>query len=172
MKPKRPARIQQTPKEVLDSLLALVRRKFYEGDDKGYFADKRNLLQWALLWPAREWFKPKDVELPTERYREILASVIIDAAAHVRGRIHYRPAYLKMVIQSHFAIHGEEYYEEAKSLRAATERALFGLGKLPVSTGPSLVDQFTAASKLLDSTKPKRKKATPAPTELQLPGLC
>lgn len=171
MKPQRPPRIQQTPKEVLDSLLALVRRKFYEGDAKGYFKDQRNLLQWALLWPAREWFKPKDVELPPERYREIMATVIIEAAAHVRGRIHYRPAFLKMVIQSHFAVHGEEYYEEAKSLRTATERALFGLGKLPARTVPSLVDQFTAASRLLDVTKPKRKKAAPAPIEPTLPGL-
>lgn len=172
MKPARPTLVQQTPKAVLDSLLALVRRKFYEGDDASFFKDRWNLLQWALLWAAREWFKPKEVELPAERYREILSTVIIEAAAHVRGRIHYRPAYLKMVIQSHFAIHGDEYYEEAKSLRTAAEAALLALGKLPSRAGSSLVDDFTAASKLLDGTKPRRKKAAPAPVDPQLPGLC
>jgi hypothetical protein len=155
---------QRVSQEVLDSLLGLVRRKFYEGDAASFFKDRWHLLQWALLWPAREFFTPKAVELPNARYEAILKVVIMEAVVHGAEKIKYRPAWLAKVIQSHFAIHGDEYYEEAKAIRTQSERALLALGKLPTKEA-SAVQDFTTASRLLDGTKPRRKAAQPKPAQ-------
>jgi hypothetical protein len=169
MKPKRVERIpQQTPQAVLDALAGLVRRKFYAGDDGRFFKDRWHLLQWALLWPARHFFTPKSVSLPPARYQEILTKIIMEAAMFQGDKIRYRPAWLQMVIQSHFAAHGEEYYEEAKAIRTTAENTLLALHQLPTREA-ELVQDFTVASKLLDAVKPQRKKkVAPAASEPDL----
>lgn len=168
MKPKRPeapVRLQTTSKEVLEGLLALVQRKFYAGEAVQFAKDRRHLLQWALLWPARHWFKEKEVALPEARYQEILSKVIIEAAAFQTGPIRYRPAWLGEVIQSHFRIHGEEIYAEAKAMRTLAEHTLLQLGKLPTRPQDALVNEFDAASRLLDRPKAKKTVAKPVAKE-------
>ena len=171
MKPKRavPPRLkQQTPQEVTDALLELVRTKFYQIAGVRFAQDKRHLLTWALLWPAREWFKPKGVAVPAERYREILAGIIVEAAAFQRGEIKYVPAWLARTIQSHFAVHGDEYYEEAKSARTLADQALSMLGKLPTRQGQS-IDALAAAHAVLTAAKkPVGKTTTKGPVKQQL----
>ena len=157
---------QQTPKEVLDGLLELVQRKFYQGEGVQFCKDRRLVLQWVLLWPAREFFNPKGVAVPADRYREILSGILIEAAAHQTGPIRYRPAWLAQVVQSHFRIHGEELYEEAKSLRTLAEHALLTLGKLPPKSDAEIVPSFVAASRLLD--RPKTVKKSPVKEQLSL----
>lgn len=147
---------QQTPQAVLDALAGLVRRKFYPNDAANFFKDRWKLLQWALLWPARHWFKAKEVSVSPARYQEILTKVIMEAMIHQGDKIRYRPAWLRMVIQSHFAMHGDEYYDEAKAIRTKAENTLLALGRLPTNA-PAGIDAFAVASKLLDATKPKRK---------------
>jgi hypothetical protein len=162
-KARRPERLpQQTPQAVLDALLGLVQRKFYQGEGVQFAKDRTRLLQWALLWPARDWFKPKAVSLPAARYQEILSKIILEATVHQADKVHYRPAWLARVIQSHFERHGDEIYAEAKSLRTLAESTLLTLGKLP-QRSDNLVNDFAAASVLLDAAKPAKKKiAKPA----------
>ncbi|NOS72025.1 MAG: hypothetical protein HOP33_19120 [Verrucomicrobia bacterium] len=161
MKPGKTARVvQQTPAEVLEALLGLVQRKFYAGDAVNFAKDRKRILQWCLLWPAREWFKPKSISLPAARYQEILTKVIMEATIHQAEKINYIPAWLARVIQSHFEMHGDEIYEEGKAVRNVTENALLALGKLPVREDV-LVNDFAAASHLLDAAKPARRKQTP-----------
>ena len=162
MKPRRPIRPrpkQQTPQEVLEALLDLIRRKFYEGGGVQFVKDRRLLLQWVLLWPAREWFHEKAVTVSADRYREILSGILVEAAAHQTGPIRYRPAWLAQTVQSHFRIHGEEIYEEAKSARTMAEHALLMLGRLPSREHDEVVPTFVAASRLLDTKKTVRKEA-------------
>lgn len=167
MKPHHVRAIQQTPKEVLEALLGLVQRKFYAGDAVNFAKDKKRILQWALLWPAREWFKPKSVSLPAARYQEILTKVIMEATIYQAEKINYRPAWLARVIQSHFAMHGDEIYEEGKAVRNVAENALLALGKLPVRED-ALVNDFAAASHLLDAKPAKRKRAIQIDNQLNL----
>lgn len=153
---------QSTPQEVLESLLGLVQRKFYQGQAVEFAKDRKRLLQWAILWPARHFFNPKGVTVPAERYRELLTQIIMDAVVHGAEKVRYRPAWLMQVVQSHFAIHGEQIYTEAKSARALAENTLLAVGKLPVRND-GLVDQFTAASRLLDTTKKRLVKSPSKP---------
>lgn len=154
MKPTRPDRPkQQTPKEVLDALLRLIERKWYEGDRVSFLKDQKLLLKWVVLWPARHFFDAKGVSMPADRYRELMGKILLEAVAHQADNIRYRPAWLAQVVQSHFKIHGEEIYTEAKSARTLAEHALLILGKLPTSNQDAIVPEFAAASRLLDAKK-------------------
>lgn len=168
MKPKRPEQPvrarQQTTQEVRDALLELVQRKFYEGDWVGFQKEQTDLLRWVILWPA-SWLNARGVSVPPERYREIVGRVLIDAAAFQRGKIKYRPAYLKHAVQSHFAHHGEEIYAAAKAVRTAAEHALATLWKLPVAQPERLVPEFAAAVRLLGRKKGRLTVPKPAVKE-------
>jgi len=158
MKARRPERLpQQTPQAVLDALLGLVQRKFYAGEAVQFAKDRKRILVWALLWPAREWFKPKAVSLPAHRYQEILTKVIMEATIHQAEKINYRPAWLARVVQSYFEVHGEVIYNEAKAIRTLSENTLLALGHLP-KRGDGLIEQFSAVSALLETAKRKPTK--------------
>jgi hypothetical protein len=160
-------RKQETPQELRDACLDFLRRKFYPEQATAFLKDRRRLLGWVVLWPAK-WFNDRGVTVPTETYREIFEGVFMDGLRFGNtGNITYLPAWLAKVIQSHFEHHGEEYYERAKSLR---ENALLkGIlsGKLkPSEPTADPVRELAQAAALL---KPKKKPAKPVkPSQLSL----
>jgi len=161
----RPA--QPTPKELTDSCLDFLRRKFYNqpGDDRCFAQDRSRLLAWVVLWPAG-WLNGKGVTLHGDRYRQIFYDVFFQADSHRSDKIKYRPAWMKMVIQSHFKIHGEDYYDEAKALRNKVDQVLLVAGRsLAPTTDP--VRELAAARQILSSGKPKKTTVKP-PVKAQL----
>lgn len=154
MKTTRPDRPkQQTPKEMLDGLQAFVARKFYEGDAVSYLKDKPRLLKWVLLYPAK-WLNERGVTITTERYRQLVNDVLMEALRHGNtAQIGYRPAWLAKVIQSHLENHGDELYDEAKSVRSLAEQTLSMLGKVGIAIQDDPVPTFVAAHRLLITKK-------------------
>ncbi|HEV2329201.1 MAG TPA: hypothetical protein VGY56_10475 [Verrucomicrobiae bacterium] len=146
--------------DLRDSLLNLIRSKFYaeSGDDAICFAqDEKRLLAWVILWPAG-WLNGRGVTLSAERYKKIFTDIILDAVRFGNtSKVRYRPAWLKHVMQTHFAIHGEEYYTEAKNARAQAEHALLMLGKLQVRPEADPVRELAAAGALLARSKPAKR---------------
>jgi hypothetical protein len=109
------------------------------------------------------------VTLPAEKYREIFMAVFMDGLRFGdTENITYLPTWLAKVIQSHFDHHGDEIYEQAKSIRALAENALFSAGKLAKS-GPDPVRELAAASRLLRPQKRpvKLPKKGPVTTPLR-----
>ena len=159
MKPKFQRLAQPTPKELTDSCLNLLRNKFYAGDEKSFFQDRRLLLKWVVLYPAA-WLTGKGVTIHGDAYREIFVKVFIQAAAHVTSKVKFRPAYLRQVIQSHFAIHGEDYYDAAKAVRNQVETAMMFVNQ-PRVAAPDPVAQLAQARQLL--AVPMRRKTTLKP---------
>lgn len=147
---------QPMPEELTAALLDFLRRKFYTepDDDKCFFQDRRHLLSWVVLWPAA-WLNGKGVTIHGDAYREIFFKVFFQAAANMTSKVKYRPAYLRQVIQSHFKIHGEEYYEQAKSVRNLADHALMLVGgfKQPASDP---VRDMAKARQILTSLRPKK----------------
>lgn len=170
MRPKRPFLPQPTPKELTDSLLDFLRRKFYqEPDDFKCFAqDRSRLLAWVVLWPA-SWLNKRGVTIPGDKYRDLFFKTFLDADAHRSERIKYRPAWLAMVIQSHWKVHGEEYYEAAKSVRNLADHALLMAGKA-VQAHPDPVRELAVAAGILNASKrrPKITVQTAVNMELKL----
>lgn len=156
---------QQTSEELRDDLLGFIQRKFYPGEGVAFAKDRRLLLKWVVLFPAK-WLNEKAVTLPPERYREIFMKVMLEAlACGNTGAIHYRPAWLAKVIQSHFAVHGQELYDEAKSARSLAENALAVFGKLSRAE-PDPVRELARAASLLAVAKPAKKMTLKSQLEL------
>jgi hypothetical protein len=162
MKPERPK--QTVAQDLRDDLLRLLWQKFYAGDPggdsvaaKAFAQDRTRLLAWVILWPAG-WLNKKGLTLPADRYKKIFSDIILEAVRHGNtSKVQYRPAWLRYVIQSHFRIHGDDYYNEAKSARAQAEHALLMLGKLKVAPEPDPVRELAGAAALLTRTKPAKK---------------
>jgi len=165
---KKPVLKQPTPQEVLDSLLGFVEAKFYRAYRVNFEKDKPRLLQWVILWPAR-WFERRGVTVPADRYGEILKGIIQDAHDHGNlDQIKYLPAWLKNVVERHFAHQGDELYEEAKTLRSVVEHNLAVLGRFGVKE-PDVVREFAAADRLLKVARSqKRGKVKPVNDQLSL----
>jgi hypothetical protein len=154
MKPRRPnfQRKQQTSQELRDSLMDFLQRKFYAGQPVEFRKDYRRLLDWVVLWPAA-WLIEKGVSIPDDRYREIFMSVFMDALRFGdTANIKYLPAWLGSVIQKHFAGHGDEIYESAKSIRTLAEHALLSAGKAAVGS-PDPVRELAALARLVKAPK-------------------
>lgn len=154
---------QPTPQELRDNLAQFIRSKFYPGEAIAFTKDLPRLLSWVILWPAT-WLNERGVTLPASRYQEILTNVLMDAARFGTGKITYRPAWLKQAMQSHFRIHGEDYYEEGKSLRSLVESTLNTTSQIPRQT-PDPIRLLAQAQKLL---KPTKKPSPKPPVNDQL----
>jgi len=153
---KRPFVPQPTPKELTEELLGFLGRKFYQGDGVNFQKDRSRLLAWVVLWPA-SWLQSRGVTISTENYRKIVMEVFMDAVIHGTEKIRYRPAWLKQVIQSHFAMHGDEIYDAAKALRSLVENAIAITGKLTPGKVSDPMREMSLARSLMSTRKVTKK---------------
>lgn len=150
---------QPTPAELRDNLLEFIRGKFYPGEGVEFAKDRRRILEWVVLWPAT-WLDERGVSLPTRRYQDLLTSILMEAVRHGNtGGIKYRPAWLGKVVQSHFAVHGDELYQEAKSMRSLVENALLIAGQAQRQVRPDPIAELAQAARLVRT--PKKRPAPP-----------
>lgn len=157
-----------TSQELTDDLLAFIQRKFYEGDPAGFSKDKRRLLLWVVLWPAT-YLEERGVTLPADRQKEIFMDMVMLALQQGNtGNIKYRPAWLGRVVQSHYKIHWDEIYQEAKSSRRLAEHALLVAGRLPVAQSVDPTRDMAATARLLKGSKRKLKQPVKKSQNLEL----
>jgi hypothetical protein len=156
--PPRPT--QTTSQELLDELCRFCRVKFYAEDAVEFAKDRPRLLEWVLLYPAG-WLSSRGVTLPPARYRAILEGVLMDAVRYGNtSKVSYRPAWLRMVVKSHFACHGDEYYEEGKSMRNLVDHAL-QVANQARGSRPDPVRELALAARLLKTKKRKSQQSRP-----------
>jgi hypothetical protein len=121
-----------TSQELLQDLLDFLQRKFYPDRPKAFAQDRRRLLDWVILWPAK-WLDERGVTIPATQYKDLFFRVFMDGLRFGNtGNVTYLPAWLAKVIQSHFVHHGDEIYQQAKSVRTMTENAMVLAGRLVV----------------------------------------
>ncbi len=171
MKPDRAK--QEVPLDLVNDILHVVRSSFYaDATDKKWAQDRGFILRRAVSYPAA-WLNKRGVTVPPERYREILIGIFLDIKRHgSTGAVKYWPGYLALCVQRHMDHHGEDYYEEGKSLRAALERAQMAF-KRAAQAAPAHdpVEGLAQVHRVL-AAQHKRKKAAPAPREqMGFPGL-
>ena len=159
--------MQTTSQELTDDLLEFVRRKFYVGNAVAFNKDKRRLLEWVVLWPAT-YLDERGVTLPPDRYKELFMGIMMLALQQGNtGNIIYRPAWLGKCVQSHFKIHWDEIYQEAKSARSLADHALTITGRVPVGKLPDPVAEMALAAKLVKGTGRPKKTVLKAPLNEQ-----
>ena len=160
---------QQVAADLRDTLLGYIRVHFYRDlPAERFFADRSLLLRFVVLWPAK-WLAERGVSLPSERYQSIMVGsgnprgILVDAAT--LGEPPRNPvAYLGAVVQRHWRIHGDEYYEEAKSLRPRLEQLVAGLSKATVQPAPqrNAVELLSEAASLVTTARRRKSAAKPA----------
>jgi hypothetical protein len=138
---------QEVSDELMTSLLEFVERKFYSGDTVNFRKDRKRLMAWAICYPAA-YLTKRGVSLPAEKYRELFINIFTDALQHASGKITYRPAWMKHVIQEHFKHHGEKIYEQAKAVRTIAEHLVFVAGHRP-AVAPDPIDDLARIRRLL-----------------------
>ena len=168
IRPSAPRSKQPTPEAVRDAVLLIIERQFYRDQRVAFLKDWSRLLQWVVLWPAT-WLDERGVTISPARYQEILIGqkgILIEALRHgATGEIGYLPGWLRKCVQSHFAVHGERIYEEAKSVQSIADHVLLQVGR---SAAPQAdpIRQLADAAKLLSAPRPKPRRA-PSVTSAQ-----
>lgn len=162
----RPDIKQPVPAELLGQCLSFLQRKFYLNHEDTFAQDRQRLLKWVVLWPAK-WLDERGVSLPLNRYREIFMAVFMDAAMfQTQTKVTYLPAYLRVVLERHFDHHGEDYYDEAKSIRTQVETAIqiaAATGKpLSAQAAPDPIRDLARAARLVKG-KTRGNKSLPKP---------
>lgn len=157
---------QSVAAEIRDDLLQAIRNQFYTDAAPGQFQkDRTFLLTRVVLWPAG-YLDKRGVTLPPARYKAILLDVFNGIKAHGQTEaIKYWPGYLMHCVQTHFRIHGEEYYNEGKALRATLDKIIRKAPSIPTVDPVRLLAE--AKNDLLKSSRTRRKPKV----ETQIPLL-
>jgi len=149
MKVERPK--QQLPGEIVADLMGAIRGSFYgDMEAKRWFQDQDFIRRKVVCWPAG-WLISRGVTLKPERYKEIVMGVITTIKHHGdTGGVKYWPGYLLHCLQMHFKCHGDEIYEEAKSLRSALENVMVRVSLLQGAgkTGYDPIEVLAMARKI------------------------
>lgn len=125
---------QSVALEIRSDLLNVIRHQFYaDAPAVQFHQDKAFLLKNVILWPA-SYLDRRGVTLPPARYKAILLDVFNGIKQHgSTAAVKYWPGYLMVSVQSHFRLHGEEYYEEGKALRATLSKILSKAPQIPTA---------------------------------------
>jgi hypothetical protein len=131
---------QELPEQIVAELLANIRHQFCgEMTDKAWGQSRRMFMR-VVTFPAAQ-LNAQGVSLPPERYKAILLDILQDIKRHVAAAVSYWPGYLLSCLQKHWAMHGDEYYDEAKGIRTAVERAKLAYSGAQITPDP--VDDTT-----------------------------
>lgn len=146
--------------EIVDTLLGFIRSHWYQGAAPEAFAkDRSRLLEWVVFEAAGR-LDSACVTLPGEQYLKIHLKILQEALTF-GGRATYVPAYLRHVVQSHWRIHWETYYEAAKLVTPRVEEVLRDMAA-GVGRRPDPVRDLAKAQDLIRTTRRGRVAETRA----------
>jgi hypothetical protein len=106
-------------------LLDEVRLRFYAGHHPVHFHRDRQMLLYAITWPAH-WLERRGLTCSATRYRSLIAERFAVIVAHGDPARYgaYFPSYLLKCLQDWFDRYGEDLYHELKHIRNALDRVL------------------------------------------------
>jgi hypothetical protein len=132
---------QHLPADIVGDIQHAIRSQFYPDSflsvssvascsKSPWFSDQNFIKREFTLYLAT-WLDKRGVTLKPERYKALLLGLLNEIKAHGKtDAIKYWPGYLKHVLQQHLKHHGEDIYQEAKSLRTLAENTLLNISKL------------------------------------------
>ena len=161
-----PRPVQQTPEEIISHIMLVIRSTFYQGNP-AWFKDQHFIKKRVVTYPA-QWLDSRGVTLQPERYKAVLIEIIrtIKLNGNTESVI-YWPRYLLHCVQQYLKHHGEELYEEGKSIRSALDLAMTHLTHCQ-QRQPDVVAGIAQVHKALTAAKVGRKKATAVKSKEQL----
>lgn len=149
--------------QLVSDYLGKLRGSFYGDNQKGFFQQRRLLIQ-AITTPAR-WANKKGVELDDRHCRKILDLVIKDIQHHGNlSAIKYFCRYFLDCVQKHLQHHEEEYLDLGRKIREG-QTAQVAKSILDDLTIAETSSDFTErlSDLFLDTKKSRPKKPRPEP---------
>lgn len=152
--------------QLIEDMLRMLER-FYPDNKKAFKQQRKFLVDGIMLLPR--YLKKRAVTLPDDRLRKIITALIFDIQRK-GGISEYRffCRYWLKVVQTHLAHHGDEYYEEGKSLRNALDKFTSTLigdlsekdAKRLTAAQDDITEQLVALDRIFKSgPRPGKKKA-------------
>jgi predicted SprT family Zn-dependent metalloprotease len=115
---------QETPAKILHDLLGTIRHQFCPDMPVKQWCESQRFFK-RVLTEGASYLNKRGVTLPPERYQAIYQDIFQGIKQHGQtGAVGYWPGYLLVAVQKHFDHHGDEYYEEGKSIRSLAEQTL------------------------------------------------
>lgn len=165
-----------SPSEFTEEMLGVVRRDFYPpAFAKEFFEDRRFLLS-AITNPAR-YLNDRGARVPASKYRSILTTVISTIKRHGKSRANIErfSIYFLHCVQEHMKHKGDDYLQAAKELRpvGSLVGGVLERARKAANTSPSdqTVPILAEVNRVVGPGR-RIRKAKPADSELELPGLC
>lgn len=155
-----PRQEQETPAEMVDTLMAMVRGQFYgDSHPREWLRDQHFIKREIILWPAK-WLKERGMVMDPVRYKGLIVEKLQDVKRNcAQAKFTYFPGYLARCIKDHFHHNEDSIYEDCKALRGQVSAVL---GKLRPNQGPDLVDTLVAARDVLLNRKRAKGTLRPA----------
>jgi hypothetical protein len=121
---------QHLPVDIVTDLLTAIRNQFY-ADSRDQFLKDQHFIKREFCLYLASWLDKRGVTLKPDRYKALLLGLLNEIKTHGNtAAVKYWPGYLKHVLQQHLKHHGEDIYQEAKSLRTLAENSLLSLSHL------------------------------------------
>jgi hypothetical protein len=130
--------------DLVADFIRIIKDQFYLDVPERRFRQQRSMLVQAITYPAA-WLAKRGMtqEISSSRYRDLINDVVAEVKRFGRMSEAYSPAhYFFKVMQTHMAHHGEEYYDECRSVRNAVAQVSASFRKAP-ATDSTLADLDT-----------------------------
>lgn len=115
---------QETPSEMVESLMTMIHGQFYADlPVEKWYKDRLFLQRNVVLWPAT-WLNARGLTIAPERYQEIIVEKIVDLKRHASGVIRNPSGYLMKCLQDHFKHHEQALHDETKAFTRSVESAV------------------------------------------------
>jgi hypothetical protein len=153
--------------DLVQEFLQMIRNQFYFDKPDFHFHQHRSILIKAFTYPA-SWLATRGMtrEIPADRYRQLIQDVIQEVKRFGQMSTSRSPAhYFFKVMQTHMQHHGEDYYDECRSVRNAVAQITAGMTKVP-ETDSTLAD--LAALHRLATSGARKVVQKPASPQLDL----
>jgi hypothetical protein len=158
-----------TPEDLVALLLTTVRGQFCGDMTPGEWSMHSHFIRRnVILWPAG-FMMGKGFTIPAARYEAIMRSIFQTIIHHGdTGVVKFWPGYLMKCVQDHWRHHWEEYYTEAKAIRAQVTTSLLACKQ--VEREDTTVETLAAAHRVLSTKQRHARKPRPA-KQLAFPGV-
>jgi hypothetical protein len=146
--------------------MLVIRETFYKGN-QAWFKDQHFIRQRVVTYPA-QWLDSRGVTLQPERYKEVLLEIIRTIKLNGNTEtVVYWPRYLLHCVQQYLKHHGEELYEEGKSIRSAVDLAMTHVSNSQRAQ-PDVVSGIAQVHRALTAVKSGRKKSSSVKSSQQM----
>lgn len=107
--------------------------------------------------------------LRTDHYNALILGVLLDIRCRGNtGAVKFCPVYMKQCLQEYFKHHGDEIYDEAKSIRTVLEQAMLAAKNAHRTKAPDPVELMAQAYRLSRHQGRPRPAAKPQTRQQEL----